>query len=120
MVILTLSPPIDFDFDDEPSKPTNRGNKLKRKSEYFHEGELGGRRQYKKVWIQSSSLNAEHCLTMLRGSQRIDFAGHSRHIVHRNVPDYDHSQDLDDDEDDEAQEDDTSIDPYNGISIESK
>ena len=37
------------DSEEEAARPTNRGYKLKRKAEHFHEGELGGARPYKKV-----------------------------------------------------------------------
>ena len=40
------------DSDDSIQRPTNRGNKLKRKAEYVHEGQLdrpNGLKVYKKV-----------------------------------------------------------------------
>ena len=43
---------IASDSDDAIQKPTNRGNKLKRKAEYVHEGQLdrpNGLKVYKKV-----------------------------------------------------------------------
>ncbi|KAL9123091.1 MAG: hypothetical protein Q9187_000342 [Circinaria calcarea] len=69
------------DSDNSVQKPTNRGNKLKRKAQYIHEGQLGGHTAKKK---------------------RIVHAGHHRYIVRRNPKRYDeYGDELEDDEEDE-------------------
>lgn len=50
--MLTSTPPAASDSDDSIIKPSNRGNKLKRKAQYVREGQLdlpNGPKVYKRV-----------------------------------------------------------------------
>lgn len=59
--MLIVTPPIASDSDDSITKPSNRGNKLKRKAQYVHEGQLdlpNGPRVYKRVSLSCVNLSA--------------------------------------------------------------
>lgn len=90
------------DSDDSFHYSTNRGNKLKRKAQYVHEGQLdrpNGPRVYKR---------------------KIEHAGYERYIISRNPKRYDEDGDeLDDDEvDEQADADAAARNPYNEIRLE--
>ena len=55
--MLIATPPIASDSDDSITKPSNRGNKLKRKAQYVREGQLdlpNGPKVYKRVSFLAS------------------------------------------------------------------
>ncbi|MCJ1468755.1 hypothetical protein MMC07_007385 [Pseudocyphellaria aurata] len=90
------------DSDDSFHYSTNRGNKLKRKAHYVHEGQLdrpNGPKVYKR---------------------KIEHAGYERYIISRNPKRYDEDGDeLDDDEvDEQADADAAARNPYNEIHLE--
>ncbi|KAL8641841.1 MAG: hypothetical protein Q9228_001412 [Teloschistes exilis] len=87
------------DSDESIDRSTNRGNKLKRKARYVHEGHLdrpNGPKVYKK---------------------RIEHAGYHREVISQNPKRYDENGDeLDDDEEDEdADAAATEANPYSGV-----
>lgn len=92
----------DSDSDDSIEHPTNRGNKLSKKSRYIQEGHLAGPRAYKK---------------------NIEYAGYSRDIISRNPALIDEDGFEVDSEDDYervqvAMAAAAQIDPYSEIKIE--
>ena len=59
--MLTTTSPKASDSDDSIIKPSNRGNKLKRKAQYVHEGQLdlpNGPKVYKRVSLSYTDLAA--------------------------------------------------------------
>ncbi|TKA37462.1 hypothetical protein B0A49_12113, partial [Cryomyces minteri] len=89
--------------DDSTSRPTNRGNKLKRKARYIQEGKLDvpdGPHVYRR--------------------QKIDHAGYKRYIISRNPPRFDADGDEVDEEDYEEQGDASPVvdDPYEDVKLE--
>ncbi|TVY78131.1 Transcriptional regulatory protein RXT2 [Lachnellula suecica] len=101
----------DFDSDSDSSieQLTNRGNKLRKKSKFVHEGQLApptGPQAYKKV-----------------RAERIEHAGFYRNIISRNPPLIDDDgYEVDSDDDDEraqaAMAAAADIDPYSEVKIE--
>ncbi|MCJ1297223.1 hypothetical protein MMC08_000009 [Hypocenomyce scalaris] len=90
------------DSDDSISKPSNRGNKLKRKAQYVHEGQLdlpNGPKVYKR---------------------RIEHAGYHRYIISRNPKRFDEDGDEleDDDVDEQADAAAGEDNPYGNIKLE--
>ncbi|KZF26301.1 hypothetical protein L228DRAFT_279527 [Xylona heveae TC161] len=90
------------DSDDSVHQPTNRGNKLKRKARYVHEGQLSlpnGPRVYRR---------------------KIEHAGYERYIINRNPPRFDEDGDeLDDDDvDEQADANAAEENPYSDIRLE--
>lgn len=68
LTIVTLA----SDSDDAIQRPTNRGNKLKRKAEYVREGQLdrpNGLKVYKKVELFLMHAAVDTRLTSLRESR---------------------------------------------------
>lgn len=68
--MLIVTSPIASDSDDSITKPSNRGNKLKRKAQYVHEGQLdlpNGPRVYKRVSLSGVNLTsaARHILELI-------------------------------------------------------
>ncbi|KAI4194502.1 MAG: hypothetical protein LQ348_002634 [Seirophora lacunosa] len=87
------------DSEDSIDRCTNRGNKLKRKARYVHEGQLdrpSGPKVYKR---------------------KIEHAGYHRDVISRNPHRYDDDgEKLDEDDDDEAADIAAAeVDPYHGI-----
>ncbi|KAL8698673.1 MAG: hypothetical protein Q9201_006446 [Fulgogasparrea decipioides] len=87
------------DSEDSIDRSTNRGNKLKRKARYVHEGQLdrpNGPRVYKR---------------------RIEHAGFHREVISQNPKRYDDNGDAleDDEEDEEADAAAAEANPYNGV-----
>ncbi|KAL8757171.1 MAG: hypothetical protein Q9184_004286, partial [Pyrenodesmia sp. 2 TL-2023] len=95
----TIAAALSSDSEDSINQFTNRGNKLKRKARYVHEGQLdrpNGPKVYKR--------NIEH-------------AGYHRDIISQNQRRYDvNGEELDDDEEDEeADAAAAQANPYHGI-----
>ncbi|KAI4256890.1 MAG: hypothetical protein LQ352_001890 [Teloschistes flavicans] len=87
------------DSDESIDRSTNRGNKLKRKARYAHEGQLdrpNGPKVYKR---------------------RIEHAGYQREVISQNPKRYDENGDeLDDEEEDEdADAAAAEANPYSGV-----
>ncbi|KAI9839921.1 MAG: hypothetical protein M1819_000113 [Sarea resinae] len=90
------------DSDESINHPSNRGNKLKRKARYVHEGQL----------------NLPNGPSVYR--RKIEHAGYERHIINRNPPRIDEDGDEleDDDVDEQADADAAEENPYGGIKLE--
>ncbi|KAF2460786.1 RXT2-like protein [Lineolata rhizophorae] len=91
------------DSDESIDRPTNRGNKLKRKAKYVQEGRL-------------DSMNGPPAF-----KKRIDYNGYNRYIVGVNPPRFDEDGDVVDDDDDDMNEDAGSFveeNPYAEIKLE--
>ncbi|KAL8730593.1 MAG: hypothetical protein Q9181_004592 [Wetmoreana brouardii] len=89
------------DSEDSIDRFTNRGNKLKRKARYVHEGQLdrpNGPKAYKR---------------------RIEHAGFHREVISQNPKRYDDNGDAleDDEEDEEADAAAAEANPYNGVTL---
>ncbi|KAL9585860.1 MAG: hypothetical protein Q9212_001262 [Teloschistes hypoglaucus] len=100
------------DSDESIDRSTNRGNKLKRKARYVHEGQLdrpNGPKVYKRAIAFQTSV-----LTM---PQRIEHAGFHREVISQNPKRYDENGDeLDDEEEDEdADAAAAEANPYGGV-----
>ncbi|MCJ1395178.1 hypothetical protein MMC18_008059 [Xylographa bjoerkii] len=87
------------DSDNAPAKASNRGQKLKRKAQFIHEGQLSGEKVYKR---------------------KVEHAGYYRFILHRNPKRYDeYGDELDDDEVDErADAEAAESNPYGDVKLE--
>ncbi|MCJ1287115.1 hypothetical protein MMC26_006463 [Xylographa opegraphella] len=85
--------------DDAVVKVSNRGQKLKRKSQFIHEGRLDGGKNYKR---------------------KVEHAGYSRFVLRRNPKRYDeYGDELEDDEVDErADAEATESNPYGNVKLE--
>ncbi|MCJ1243705.1 hypothetical protein MMC30_000902 [Trapelia coarctata] len=87
------------DSDDSDVRATNRGQKLKRKAHFVHEGHLSGGKVYKR---------------------KIEHAGYHRYIISQNPRRYDeYGDELEDDEEDErADAEAAEENPYNDVRLE--
>ncbi|MCJ1439017.1 hypothetical protein MMC27_008407 [Xylographa pallens] len=85
--------------DDSLVKVSNRGQKLKRKAQFIHEGQLGGGKVYKR---------------------KVEHAGYYRFILRRNLKRFDeHGDELEDDEVDErADAEAAEGNPYGNVKLE--
>ncbi|KAJ5151831.1 hypothetical protein N7492_010126 [Penicillium capsulatum] len=88
--------------DDPIMQPTNRGNKMKANAKYVREGAMG--------YIDAEDFYKE----------KIEHAGHTRHILRRNPPRYDSEGEelLEEDEDSEADTAAAEENPFSGIALE--
>ena len=90
-------------YDDSLVKVSNRGQKLKRRAEFIHEGQLGGRKVYKRVCL--STYNKKLVSTyriFFNYYQKVEHAGYYRFILRRNPKRFDeYGDELEDDEADE-------------------
>jgi hypothetical protein len=108
--------------EDEPPLATNRGNKLKRKAEFYHEGKLGGTRPYKKV--SSDGAEASHRICANPMGKRIEHAGYQRYIISRNPTHYDEfGEELNPGEEGQAYDaygNPAKEDPFNTVQVEGR
>ncbi|MCJ1405559.1 hypothetical protein MMC11_008787 [Xylographa trunciseda] len=87
------------DSDESLAKASNRGQKLKRKAHFIHEGHLSGEKGYKR---------------------KVEHAGYYRYILHRNPKRYDeYGDELDDgDVDERADAEAAEGNPYGNVKLE--
>lgn len=118
LISICLAP----DSDDSGIRATNRGQKLKRKAKFVHEGHLSGKKVYKRVRYCSGSHAAwrAYCGTLLRFPKKIEHAGYHRYIINQNPKRYDeYGDELEDDEEDgRADAEATEENPYNEVRLE--
>lgn len=127
--------PTDTGPDEAITQPTNRGNKLRVNAKYVHEGALGfsnPRDFYKQVCFHVFSPHSPQPrgvlqtlrtvrLTKILKYQKIEHAGYTRYILHRNPPRYDSDgEEIDGDEepDTEAEAEAVEDNPFAGIALE--
>lgn len=123
--------------DEAITQPTNRGNKLRVNARYVHEGALGfsnPRDFYKQVrfHVHPARVNQRAFCKTLRTlsvwhefwtTKKIEHAGYTRYILHRNPPRYDsEGEEIDGDEepDTEAEAEAAEDNPFAGIALERK
>lgn len=116
--------------DEAITQPTNRGNKLRANAKYVHEGALGfsnPRDFYKQVCLHVSQASVLQDsartvrLTQSLNYQKIEHAGYTRYILHRNPPRYDsEGEEIDGDEEpgSEAEAEAVEDNPFAGIALE--
>ncbi|KAL8652582.1 MAG: hypothetical protein Q9210_002603 [Variospora velana] len=107
------------DSEDSIDRCTNRGNKMKRKARYVHEGQLdwpNGPKVYRRVQFKLRTPVAGYD-SVLTVCQKIEHAGYHRDIISHNPHRYDHDgEKLDEDDEDEAADIAAAeADPYHGI-----
>lgn len=115
---------IDSDSDESINQLTNRGNKLRKKARFVHEGQLApptGPEVYKRVGYLITNGRFRSVFTDTK--QRIEHASYQREIISRNPPLVDDDgYEVDSEDDDERAEEAAAaaaeFDPYADVKIE--
>ena len=124
--MLTILYNTDSDSDDSIDQLTNRGNKLRKKARYVHEGQLApptGPVVYRRVCHDLKTTTK--IVHVLIPHKRIEHAGFQRDIISRNPPLVDEDgYEVDSEDDDERAQAAIAaaaeFDPYADVKIESK